>query len=73
MIKTLAKFNPRYVLDKKGKKIAVVIDFHEYQSFIEFIEDMEDARDLLRAELNATGFTPYEEFRKKWLNHKATR
>ncbi len=73
MIRKLAKFKPRYVLDKKGKKIAVVFDFHEYQSIIEFIEDVEDSRDLLKAELNATDFTPYEEFRKKWLNHKVIR
>lgn len=73
MIKTLSKFNPQYVLDKKGKKIAVVFDFHEYLSILEFIEDIEDSRDLLKAELNATGFTPYEEFREKWLNQKAIR
>jgi hypothetical protein len=28
---------------------------------------MEDTIDLLRAEREAVSFTPYEEFRKKWL------
>jgi PHD/YefM family antitoxin component YafN of YafNO toxin-antitoxin module len=72
MTKILTAFNPRYLVDKKGKKTAVVIDFDEYQSLMEFIEDIEDARDLLKAELKASGFTPYEEFREKWLNHKTT-
>jgi len=34
---------------------------------MELIEDIEDANDLLKAEREATSFTPYEKFRKTWL------
>jgi len=34
---------------------------------LESLEDLEDANDLLKAEREATSFTPYEKFRKSWL------
>jgi len=34
---------------------------------MELIENLEDANDLLKAEREATSFTPYEKFRKTWL------
>ena len=66
------RFNPRYIVDENSRKTALVIDFNEYEKLIKHIEDLEDARDLLKAELDATEFTPYEEFRKRWLNLRAT-
>ena len=54
---------------KKAKKRAVIIDVNEYKNLIESIEDLEDSIDLMKAELDATEFTPYEEFRKRWLNN----
>ena len=68
MSEILDRFNPRYIVDEKGQKTSVVIDFNKYKNFLELIEDLEDARDLLKAELEATAFTPYEKFRKKWLH-----
>lgn len=58
---------PRYLTDEKGHKTAVVINLKDYNNLLEFIEDMEDANDLLRAEKKAVGFTPYERFRQRWL------
>ena len=68
MQKLSYNLHPRYIVDEKGQKTAVVLDIIEYQDLMYFIEDMEDASDILKAELEATEFTPYEEFRKKWLS-----
>ena len=67
MLKAAEQVKAKYLIDEKGNKKAVVIDIKEYQNLMEFIEDLEDARDLLKAEKKATGFTPYEKFRKEWL------
>jgi hypothetical protein len=45
----------------------VVIDIKDYQNLMEFIENLEDACDLLKAEKKATNFSPYEKFRNGWL------
>jgi PHD/YefM family antitoxin component YafN of YafNO toxin-antitoxin module len=58
---------PKYLVDEKGHKKAVVLSLKEYETIIELIEDLEDANDLLKAEREATSFTPYEKFRKTWL------
>jgi len=61
------KAKPKYLIDEKGNKKAVVLDIKEYKSIMELIEDLEDANDLLRAEREATSFIPYDKFRKTWL------
>ena len=58
---------PKYLINEKGRKKAVVLDLKEYEHILEALEDLEDANDLLKAERNATSFTPYEKFRKSWL------
>ncbi len=68
MSETFSDLKPRYIIDENGRKTAVVINVKEYDELINFIEDLEDTRDLLKAELEATEFTPYEEFRKRWLS-----
>ena len=68
MSEILNKFIPRFIVDDKGQKTAVVIDFNDYNKMMELIEDLEDSMDLLKAELEASDFTPYEEFRNRWLN-----
>lgn len=69
MTDLLKDVNPQYIIDKKGEKTAVVIDFDRYKSLVEFIEDLEDSVDLMKAELEAKDFTPYEDFRKRWLSN----
>lgn len=61
------KAKPKYLIDETGHKKAVMLNIKEYNHIMELIEDLEDANDLLRAEREATAFTPYEKFRKKWL------
>ncbi len=63
----LENAKPKFIVDEKGRKKAIVIDIKEYKNLIEMIEDLEDANDLLRAEREATAFIPYEKFRKNWL------
>ncbi len=53
-----------------SKKKTVVISIKDDQNLMESIEDLEDVRDLLKAEKKATGFTPYEKFRTQWLTYK---
>ncbi len=60
---------PKYLVDEKGNKKAVVLNIKEYKSIMELIEDLEDANDLLRAEREATSFIPYDKFRKTWLKN----
>lgn len=67
MSKPAELIKPQFLIDKKGNKTAVVISMKDYNNLMEFIEDLEDAHDLLQAEKKATRFTPYEKFRKEWL------
>ena len=69
MPNTLETIKPKYIISGKGRKTAVVINLKDYESLLEFIEDLEDANVLLKAEREATVFIPYDEFRKKWLKH----
>jgi hypothetical protein len=64
---------PKYMVDETGHKKAVVLSFREYNNIMELLEDLEDANDLLKAEMKAVSFTPYEKFRKKWLKTCHTR
>jgi len=57
----------KYLVDEKGHKTAVVIRLKDYENLLEFVEDLEDANYLMKAEREAKGFTPYDEFRMKWL------
>jgi hypothetical protein len=56
---------PQYITDEKGKKTSVVIDLRDYKNLLDYLEDLEDANDLLKAEREAAGFVPYERIRKK--------
>lgn len=58
---------PKYLVDEKGHKKAIILSLKEYKAITELIEDLEDANDLLRAEREATSFIPYNKFRKIWL------
>lgn len=67
MYRVSEALKPKYLVDEKGHKKAVVLSLKEYENVIDMIEDLEDANDLLRAEREATSFTPYDKFRKAWL------
>ncbi|OGW05247.1 MAG: hypothetical protein A2Z59_10670, partial [Nitrospinae bacterium RIFCSPLOWO2_02_39_17] len=65
MLNTNESIKTKYLIDEKGHKTAVVINLKDYKSLLKFIEDLEDANDLLKAEKEATKFTPYEKFRQR--------
>ncbi len=67
MARTIEIVKPKYLIDKKGRKTDVVINLKDYENLLEFIEDLEDANDLLKAEKKAIRFTTYEKFRQGWL------
>lgn len=67
MLNAAEIIKPKYLIDDKGRKTAVVINLKDYNNLLESIEDLEDANDLLKAKKKSTGFTPYEKFRKRWL------
>lgn len=55
----------QYIVDENGKKSAIIVDIKNYYDLVSYIEDLEDAKELLQAEQEATGFVTYEEFHKK--------
>lgn len=57
-----------YIVDKHGKKKAVIIDMKEYQKLLELLEDLEDVRYV--KEHMAEESIPYETVRKRLLRNK---
>ncbi len=54
---------PKYVVDEKGRKTAVVLSIKDYRVLMQRLEDLEDALDLDHAVETATGFREYSEIR----------
>jgi len=68
IMKTTLK--PRFITDEKGRKTSIILKITGDENLLEYLEDLEDARDLLRAEREAAGFIPYDTFRKRFLKAK---
>lgn len=67
-MKSLQKKAPRYIIDKKGNKISVVIPFSQYKRMIEDLEEFEDIRlyDIVKAKKEKTiPFNQYLQRRRK--------
>lgn len=58
---------PKFVTNEKGQKTSVIISLRDYENLLDYLDDLEDACDLLKAEREATDFIPYQVFRKKLL------
>ncbi|MBI5198273.1 MAG: hypothetical protein HZA19_06665 [Nitrospirae bacterium] len=61
---------PKFITDEKGQRTSVIINLKDYEHLLDYLEDLEDAHDLLKAEREATNFIPYETFRKKIIPGK---
>ena len=48
---------PKYLIDEKGNKKAIVLSIKDYENIMELLEDLEDANDLLKAEREAASFS----------------
>jgi hypothetical protein len=61
----MLKRGERYVVDKRGRKTAVMLDIPTYKALLEHLEDLEDALELDEAVRTAKGFRPYEEVKEE--------
>ena len=57
----MLNIKPKYVVNEKGRKTAVVLSIKDYRVLMQRLEDLEDALDLDRAVETATGFREYTE------------
>ena len=61
----MLNIKPKYVVDEKGRKTAVVLSIKDYRALMQRLEDLEDALDLDRGVEAATGFRAYSEIRSE--------
>ena len=61
----MLNIKPKYVVDEKGRKTAVVLSIKDYRALMQRLEDLEDALYLDRAVETATGFRAYTEIREE--------
>ena len=54
-----------YIVDDTGKKKAVIIDFDEFSSLMEYIEEIEDALALKRAIEQGKEFVELRDFMQR--------
>lgn len=59
----MLNIKPKYVVDEKGRKTAVVLSMKNYRALMQRLQDLEDALDLDRVVEAATGFREYSEIR----------
>ncbi|HHT9133585.1 MAG TPA: hypothetical protein ACFYD2_01665 [Candidatus Avalokitesvara rifleensis] len=61
----MIKIHTKYVHDKKGKPLEVVLPVKEFKALLEYVEEIEDSLDLEKAIEEAKEFVPWEEFKKE--------
>jgi hypothetical protein len=61
----MATSSVKYLVDKKGKKRAILLDIKEYQRLLQRLEALEDALDLDEAVASAKGFRDYRDIQKE--------
>ena len=59
--------NPRFLVNAKGRKTAVVLSMKEYRLLIEHIEDLEDTLEMDAAVKSETTFRDYSEIRAELI------
>lgn len=57
----------KYLIDKKGKKKAVLMDIQEYSRLLDRLAELEDALDLDKASRTSQEFRDYREIREELL------
>ncbi len=55
----------KYITDEAGNTTAVIIDMKDYEKLRHYIEDMEDALDLIKGKDSADGFISLENWEKQ--------
>jgi hypothetical protein len=60
--------DPKYLVDKQGRKKAVLLGIREYARLLKRVEELEDALDLDKAFRSPHEFKDYREIRKELVN-----
>lgn len=63
----MATTGAKYLVDKKGRKKAVLLDMKEYAQLLNRMEELEDALDLDTAVRTAQEFRNYKEIREELI------
>jgi hypothetical protein len=61
----MRKPNEKYIVDRSGRKTAVMLDVAAYRALMEYVEDLEDALELDEAVRSAKSFRSYDEIRQE--------
>ncbi len=59
----MAITGPKYLIDKNGRKKAVLLNIAEYSRLLRRVEELEDALDLDKARRGSQDFKDYREIR----------
>ena len=59
----MLNIKPKYLVNDKGRKTAVVLSMKEYRLLIEHLEDLEDILEMDTAVKTETESRPYQEIR----------
>ena len=59
----MLNINPKYLVNTKGRKTAVVLSMKEYRLLIEYLEDLEDILEMDAAVETETDSRDYQEIR----------
>ncbi|RKU26198.1 hypothetical protein C6499_13865 [Candidatus Poribacteria bacterium] len=59
----MLNINPKYLVNTKGRKTAVVLSMKEYRLLIEYLEDLEDTLEMDAAVETETDSRDYREIR----------
>ncbi|MBI2304142.1 MAG: hypothetical protein HYU86_05285 [Chloroflexi bacterium] len=65
----MATTGTKYLVDKRGRKKAVLLDINEYSRLVSRLEELEDTLDLDEAVRTARSFRDYREVRED-LKHE---
>lgn len=63
----MTTINAKYVVDKSGKKQAILMDIKEYSRLLKRLEELEDALELDKAVRAGGEFRDYAEIRAELL------
>jgi PHD/YefM family antitoxin component YafN of YafNO toxin-antitoxin module len=69
-VRIMATTDAEYVVDKRGRKKAVLLNIKEYSRLLSRLEELEDALDLDNAVRSGREFRDYREIRKELLKEE---
>ncbi len=52
---------PRYVVDERGQKTAVILDYEVWQELLALLEDLEDIAEIRQLQESGEAAIPWEE------------